>query len=368
MNLTRRLAFALTTSLALTSPALAQSNFLPTLKSHHLLTSTQPENGDQNPYAVIVAPVSSGAIAKNDVLVGNFNNNANLQGTGSTIIDYRPATKQMTNFATIPHDLKSCPGGVGLSTAMTMLKSGWVIIGSAPSTDGTTKTLGPGCLIILDSQGKVAGTITGPNITDPWGNMAVIDNGGTASLFVSNIGPGIGAPGQPVQHQASVLRLNLAIAPGQPPAVTSQTIIASGLPAQSDAGVFLIGPTGLALAPDGTLYVSDAIGNRIIAIADAATRTDSAGQGREITKDNFLQRPLAMVLAPNNHLLVTNGLNGNIIEIDPATGQQTASYAADTDAAQSPPGSGDLFGLALQPDNKGLYFVQDDVNTLVAAQ
>lgn len=368
MNKPLRLTFILAASVTLATPALAQSNFLPGLKSHHLLTSTQPENGDQNPYAILVAPVSSGTIQKNDVLVGNFNNNANLQGTGSTIIAYRPATKQTTTFVTIPHDLKSCPGGVGLSTAMAMLKSGWVIIGSAPSTDGTTKTLGAGCLIILDTQGKVAATITGPNIQDPWGNMAVIDNGDTATLFLSNIGPGIGAPGQPVQHQASVLRLNLAIAPGKPPAVTSQTVIASALPAQSDAGVFLIGPTGLALAPDGTLYVSDAIGNRVIAIADAATRTNSAGQGREITKNNLLQRPLAMVLAPNNHLLVTNGLNGNIIEVDPATGQQTASLPADTDQAQSPPGSGDLFGLALQPDGKGLYFVQDDVNTLVLAK
>ena len=45
-----------------------------------------------------------------------------------------------------------------------------------------TKTLGPGCLIVLDSTGNVAGTIAGPNINDPWGNMAVIDHGDTATL------------------------------------------------------------------------------------------------------------------------------------------------------------------------------------------
>jgi hypothetical protein len=233
------------------APALADPAFLQGVKKHHLLTSTQPANGDQNPYALVVAPVSAGTVQKDDVLVDNFNNNGNLQGTGSTIIDYRPATGAMSVFAAIPRDLPGCPGGIGLSTAMTMLKSGWVIVGSAPSTDGTTKTLGIGCLIVLDANGHVAGTIAGPQIDDPWGNMAVIDHGDTATLFVSNAGFGIGAPGQPVQHKATVLRIGLSIANGKAPVVTSQTVIGDGFGAQADAGVFLIGPTGLALEGNG---------------------------------------------------------------------------------------------------------------------
>jgi sugar lactone lactonase YvrE len=354
--------------LLLAGPALADQEFLTTVKKHHLLTSTQPANGDQNPYALVVAPVSAGTVQKNDVLVDNFNDNGNLQGTGSTIIDYRPSTGQMDVFAAIPHDLPGCPGGIGLTTAMTMLKSGWVIVGSAPSTDGTTKTLGAGCLIVLDSRGHVAGTIAGPQIDDPWGNMAVFDNGDTATLFVSNAGFGIGAPGQPVQHKATVLRLDLAIGNGKPPAVTSQTVIGDGFGAQADAGVFLIGPTGLALGPDGTLYVSDAIGNRIVAIADAAARADSAGQGRTISKDGMLARPLAMGFAANGHLLVVNGLNGQVVEIDPASGKQEGAMWIDADEAQTPPGSGDLFGITMMPDGKGFYYVEDDVNALVQAQ
>jgi hypothetical protein len=350
------------------APALADPAFLQGMKKHHLLTSTQPANGDQNPYALVVAPVSAGAIQKNDVLVDNFNNNGNLQGTGSTIIDYRPATGQMAPFAAIPQNLPGCPGGIGLSTAMTMLKSGWVIVGSAPSKDGTTKTLGPGCLIILDANGHVAGTISGPQIDDPWGNMAVIDNGDTATLFVSNAGFGIGAPGQPVQHKATVLRIGLAIADGKAPAVTSQTVIGDGFGAQADAGVFLIGPTGLALGADGTLYVSDAIGNQVVAIGNAASRTDSAGTGRQISKDGLLQRPLAMGFAPNGHLLVVNGLNGQVVEIDPASGKQEGAMWIDADEAQTPPGSGDLFGITMMPDGRGFYYVEDDVNALVSAQ
>ena len=61
-----------------------------------------PDNGDQNPYAIVVAPVSAGKIQKDDVLIDNFNNLSNLQGLGTTIVDYNPSTKQTTLFAKLP--------------------------------------------------------------------------------------------------------------------------------------------------------------------------------------------------------------------------------------------------------------------------
>ena len=325
---------------------------LETAKRHTTLASTIPENGDQNPYAIVVAPVSSGNIEKDDVLVDNFNNAGNLQGAGSTIVIYRPSTKQMSLFAAVPKELKGCPGGIGLSTAMTMLKSGWVIVGSAPSTDGTTATKGAGCLIVLDSKGKVAGTIAGPKIDAPWGNMAVIDKGNAATLFVSNAGFGVGAlqTDSPLISKATVLRIELSIPDGKAPIVKSQTVVADGLGQRASRDVFLIGPTGLALAKDGsTLYVSDAIHNRIVAIADATTRKTSAGQGREITKDGLLQRPLAMLLTPAGSLVTTNGTNGQAVEIDPVSGKQLFAQWLDANKAQNPPGNGDLFGIALTP-------------------
>src|SRR5580698_5491125 len=130
--------------------------FLETVKKHTTLTSSVPENGDQNPYAVVVAPVSIGKIQKDDVLIDNFNNLSNLQGLGTTIVDYNPATKKTSLFAVVPRNLPACPGGVGMSTAMTMLKSGWVIVGSTPSSDGTTATKGDGCLMAFDANGKLA--------------------------------------------------------------------------------------------------------------------------------------------------------------------------------------------------------------------
>jgi hypothetical protein len=345
--------------------------FLETTHHHVTLTSTIPDNGDQNPYAIVIAPVSAGTIQKGDVLVDNFNNASNLQGTGTTIIDYNPVSKKMSLFAQVPKDLKGCPGGVGLTTAMTVLKSGWVIVGSTPSTDGTTATKGDGCLIVLDAKGQVAGTIAGPNINDPWGNMAVIDNGSTATLFVSNTGFGVGAPDPEwtIVNKATVLRIDLSIPEGKPPVVKSQTVIANGLSERAAKDVFIIGPTGLTLGKDNsTLYVSDALNNRVIAIDKATTRKDSVGTGREVTKDGLLHRPLAMIMSPGGNLLVTNGKNGQVVEIDPAAGKQIYAQWIDADKAQTPPGNGDLFGIAMTPSGDGFYYVEDDMNTLVAAQ
>jgi hypothetical protein len=353
----------------------AETGYLNAIHRHTTLTSTVTVNGDLNPYAVVVAPVSAGKIQQNDVLVTNFNNVSNLQGTGTTIIDYNPATKKTTVFATLPQHPPQCPGGVGLGTAMTMLKSGWVIVGSTPSTDGTTKTKGPGCLLVLDPNGKVAATWAGPNINDPWGNMAVIDKGTSATLFISMAGFDVPGPdvtdpktGYPVTvNKATVVRLELSIPAGQPPKISSETVVANGYGQRADKDAFLVGPTGLALGADGTLYVSDALGNRIVAIADAASRTASVGTGRVVTENGLLKRPLAMCLAPNGDLLVTNAKNGQVVEVNPRTGKQLFAQWIDADQAQSPPGNGDLFGIAITPDGSGFYYVEDDVNTLMEA-
>jgi sugar lactone lactonase YvrE len=347
--------------------ASASAPFIADLHKHVLLTSSIPANGDENPYALIVAPVTSGRVKAGDVLFDNFNNRKNFQGTGTTIMQYDPTTRATRLFANVPADLKACPGGVGLTTAMTMLKSGDIVVGSMPSKDGTTATLGQGCLIVLDSNGKIISTITDPQINGPWGNIAVIDQGDTATLFISNIGFGMGAPGTPDQHKATVLRLVLNTQAGQAPTIASSTVIASGFSAIADASAFAVGPTGQALGADGTLYVSDGLANRIVAIKDAATRTTSAGTGVVVTTGGLLKRPLAMAMAPNGDLLAINALNGQVVEIDPQTGTQRGAQWIDADEAQSPPGSGDLVGIAMMPDGTGFYYVQDDTNTLMAA-
>ena len=374
----RRLALGLLSVLlagVCASASAEPKGFLETLHRHKMLANTTPENGDLNPYAVVVAPVSVGDIEEGDVLVDNFNNISNLQGTGTTIVRYRPSTKETKLFAQVPQNLKDCPGGVGLTTAMTLLKSGWVIVGSLPSTDGTTKTKGDGCLLVFDAKGHHVSTWTSPTINGPWGNMAVIDRGDSAVLFISMAGFGVPGPEVidpqtrfPVTlHNATVLRLELSVPEGQPPVLQSQTVIADGFAQRADRDNFIFGPTGLVLGPDDTLYVTDGLDNEITAIAQASTRTGSEGKGRVVTKDGLLGWPLAMVMTPAGHLLVANGKNGQAVEIDPVAGKQIYAHWLDPNQAQSPPGNGDLFGVSLTLDGKALYYVEDDVNALVLA-
>ena len=171
---------------------------------------------------------------------------------------------------------------------MTMLKTGWVIVGSLPSADGTTRTKGDGALLVLDSNGNFVTAWTGTNINGPWGNIASVDNGDTATLFVSMAG--FDVPGPQVHDPATgysvtvkkaiVLRLDLSIADGKPPVITSQTVVGNGFSERASKDSFLVGPTGLALGPDNTLYVSDGVENQIVAIPDATTRTSERRRAR----------------------------------------------------------------------------------------
>src|SRR5215475_10179075 len=81
--------------------------FMSTLHHVDTLTSTVPFNGDVNPYGVAVVPVTTGALVANNILVSNFNNSSNLQGTGTTIVQVSPSGS-MTLFSMI--DATSLPG------------------------------------------------------------------------------------------------------------------------------------------------------------------------------------------------------------------------------------------------------------------
>jgi len=239
------------------------------------IASTVPSNGDLNPYGVARVPTTTGSLTKGDILVSNFNNSSNLQGTGTTIVEISPNGK-VTQFAQIDaNNLPGpCPGGVGLSTALVALRSGWVIVGSVPTTDGTSNTVQAGCLLILNSSGQVAETFYGSLINGPW-DMAAADAGDNASLFVTNVLNGTVAGGGKIVHEGTVLRLDLNIPHGAMPNLEQMTIIGSGFAERTDPVALVIGPTGLALShshdPDGhnhdqVLYVADTLNNRVVAI------------------------------------------------------------------------------------------------------
>jgi sugar lactone lactonase YvrE len=270
--------------------------------------------------------------------------------------------KSVTVFADVPANLPSCPGGVGLTTAMVQLSTGWVLVGSLPTSDGKMTTAGNGCLIELSPAGTVAGAITGPYLNGPW-DAALADNGDTATLFVTNTLVGVKDAKGATVNQGTVVRLSLAQTATEPPKVTATTEVAGGFPEREDAAALVKGPTGVTLDPAGTLYVGDNLGNRVAAVPNALTRNDSAGVGTTVSQGGQLANPLAVRIAPNGNLLVANATNGKIVEITVA-GKQLGEFYANHDVAQSPPGNGNLFGIAVTQAGDGVLFVNDDTNLL----
>ncbi len=326
-----------------------------------VLGSTTPANGDQAPYGVWPVSRTIGLLKAGDVLVDNFSNGSGDQGTGTTIVDVHP-DGNVTVFADLASAKSLCPGGVGLTTAMVQLKTGWVIVGSLPSTNGATTTAGRGCLLVVSPEGKLAEVLTGAYLDGPW-DATVKDDGDTAALFVANTLVGLARSTTASASRGDVVRLSLRQTATTPPKVTGEQVVASGLPEQGDPSAFVKGPTGLALGGDGTLYVSDNLANAVVAVPGALTRTSPDTRATVVSTGGQLANPLGLTFAPDGDLLAANATNGKIVEITTA-GKQVGEYYAIRNTGQDPPGSGDLFGIAIDQAGTGVLFVKDDENTL----
>ncbi|MGH2832273.1 MAG: hypothetical protein ACRDK2_05820 [Solirubrobacteraceae bacterium] len=351
-----------TSSTTASAPA-SSATFLTPLAKVSKVASTIPANGDINPYGITFVPTSIGKLQAGQMLISNFNAKEsakqNGQGTGTSIVQIS-STGKVSLFAKIDASALPgpCPGGVGLSTALNILPGGYVVVGSLPTTNGKTATAKYGCLIVLNSEGKVVKTIASKNIQGPWDSTAKIE-GAKTTLFVSNALNGGAVKGIHKVDDSTVLRIELQSGENQTPAVLSETVIAKGIPWIDSPEALVLGPTGLVLANNGTLYVASTEDNKILAISEAMTRTTPAAKGGTVLSvGGHLKEPLGMVLAPNGNIITTNGGDGNMVETTPA-GQQIAVQSADTKT-----GAGALFGLAIAPEGNGIYYVDDGENTL----
>jgi hypothetical protein len=317
--------------------------------------STVPANGDVNPYGAAFVPAgfpTGGLLHAGDILVSNFNASSNLQGTGSTIVSITPSGNKSVFY--------QGPTGLGLGTALGVLKRGFVVVGNIPVTydaQGNVQSYGQGSLIILDRFGRAVADITSPNlINGPWG-MTVNDHGNTAQLFISNVLNG------------TVVRIDLKIpAKGDKISVKAMVTVASGYTQAPNAAAFWVGPTGLAFnSKTDTLYVASTADNAFFAVSDAAKSHGQTGTGRVVYQDPaHLRGPLGLAFAPNGDLLTTNGdaINANpnqaseLIEFTPK-GKFVGELSLDST-------QGAAFGLALKTSKNVLELatVNDATNTL----
>lgn len=268
-----------------------------------IISSTIPANGDLNPYGVAFVPAgfpSGENISRGDILVSNFNDITNTQGTGTTIISLKPNGRVAP---AVPAGTE--PGnatvffqgsGLGLTTALGVLKRGFVLVGNVPTSGGVIQ---PGALLVIDHTGKQTSSLTN-QLNDPW-DLTIVDDFDHATVFVSNVN------GAANNHNGSVTRLNLLVSPAGV-SVIGTTAIAKGYTVEPNAAALVLGPTGLAYDPTtDTLFVASTADNAIFAVPNAGSRTGSAGTGNIIFKDDHLRGPLALVLAPNGDLITSNG-------------------------------------------------------------
>lgn len=349
---------------------------------HHVTTlvSTVPNvNGDVNPYGIVILPRTIGKLVRNNILVSNFNNSANLQGTGTTIVQLWPNNVR-TLFAQLnPTSLQISPQRIGLTTALVALQHGWVIVGSLPTQDGTSSTATDGQIFILNSNGNVVKILSGNKIHGPW-DATVFENGDHVSLFITNVLEGTVAASPNVVNNGTVVRIDL-IAPldngSNAPTEVGRTIIGSGFPQRTDPAALVIGPTGLALGrfridlaelPQQPrfnfqdLFVANTLMNEIRVIHNAVTRTTSAGLGDLIFRGGALNQPLGLAATPVNSLIAANGGDGKIVEISLFEDKQVNNFLI------NPDGAGTLFGLVVPArlvlSQRQVFFVDDGLNAL----
>ena len=361
LSVTKRVLTAMWAALAVI-PAMVFSQGVTPSTNYGVVevASTVPPNGDLNPYGVAIVPRTMGKLVSGNILVSNFNNSANLQGTGTTIMNIAPDGSTSVFAQIDPSTLPDqCPGGVGLTAALVVLRTGWVIVGSLPTANGMAATAQAGCLLVLNNEGTVAETITNVMINGPW-DMTALDGDLTATLFVTNVLNGTVAGNGSIVQGGTVVRIRTTQTDTTMPSITDMLVIGSGFAERTDPAALVIGPTGVALVPGGSLYVADTLNNRIVSIADAVNRTTDAHNGQTFSLVPTLNTPLGVMVRPNHsELMVANGGNGLLIGLNEDGTQKSAGFIS---GSGSPPGAGTLFGLAAS--SSGLYFVNDGTNTL----
>jgi hypothetical protein len=318
-----------------------------------IISSTVPPNGDLNPYGVAFVPSgfpSGGTIVSGDILISNFNNKRNRQGTGTTIVKLTPndgviaPPGQATTFFT--------SSAIGLTTALGVLNAGFVLVGNLPNSHGK---LLPGSLQLINRNGHLVQTITNPLIDGPW-DLTIADQTDTSAMvFVSNVLNG------------TVIRLNLTNLTASPNVKAVE--IAHGYMVQPNAAALILGPTGLAYDADAdTLYVASTADNEIFAVSQAGTRTTSLDRGTVIFQDEHLRGPLALAFAPNKDLVTSNGDAVNAEPTQPSeiveftkSGNFVGQFNVDA-------GQGGAFGLAIAlvgGDTARLATVDDNTNSII---
>ena len=351
----------------MTAGAEAQ-RFIPDITISSTVPPTPPTppipagSGDLNPYGVAFVPRNfpeSNTIAPGDILVSNFNNSDNIQGTGTTIVKLKPNV--VTPSMQAPVFFTSTP--IGLTTALGVLQRGFVVVGNLPNQPLPDGSLPPGSLQFINRHGTVETTVPGSGLPGspldgPW-DLTIDDDYSYPVIYVSNVLNG------------TVARLNLTLTSNSV-TVTNKTVIASGYMFGTDPTAFVLGPTGLAHdRVTDILYVASTADNAIFTIFNASTRNappSGKSTGMMIASGGQLRGPLALAFAPNGDLITSNG---DAVKPDPTHPSEiveltkTGEFVSQFNISSA---QGGAFGLAVATvgfDTARLAAVNDSTNEIL---
>jgi hypothetical protein len=314
-----------------------------------ILATLNTVTGDQNPYGLDIAPSDSGLIHRGDLVVCDFNNSANVQGTGNAIVALAPQPGSSPRPIITNAALLGCTENV-----QTRDGAIWVTAFVAPD------------VAIVSAAGKLANTLTGSPFTAPFGITLARDADGYAD--------------DPVFYESdattgAIVRIHAGRSGVQSDVIATGFAVNNGVPGTE------LGPSGLQYdSTHDRLYVVDGANNTLVelrhvstipagGIAVAANGTSFSGpfahRARLVFSGTPLNAPISSALLPNGNIAVGNTGNPNgenlMVEITPH-GKVADVKNVDTGA------SGAIFGMTATTGYGNpfkLYFNDDNANAVV---
>jgi hypothetical protein len=303
-------------------------------------STVDPTNGDQNPYGLAIAPVSMGLLTAGDLVICNFNDAANVQGSGTTIEILHPAPGSTPTRMVQDPNLKGCA-----ALAVANDDSPW----AAAYASNLAPFYGP--------TGALVSTLSGGPWSGPWGEIyAPAFGSGVASYVTSNATSG------------TIVRVNVA--------GTTFTTIASGFTLNAGAVPGnILAASGLTYdATNDTLFVVDSNNNRVLAFAGYSTLGSnaivvdsngtfsgpSAASARVMFSGAPLNAPISAAQLFNGDLVVGNTGDNVLVELS-LTGKVVATQNLDSGPV------GALFGIVAagtDASSTKIYFNDDNDNTV----
>ncbi len=330
-------------------------------------STVDPENGDNNPYGLAIAPAASGPINAGDLIVCNFNNSSGTSGAGTTIEDLSPTAGSMPKRIAQSSNIAGCD-----ALALGSTDNIWVAAYTANDNP------------IVEPTGVVKTTLASNFSWDqPWGQIF-------ASPSASS-----GITANPAFYISQAANGSIVAVQITSTGFVFHQIV-TDFPSTVSKQYGILAPAGLTYDPNSdTLYIVSSDTDSIVAISKVSTvpangitvsassmdmgsggystsgsststtltfSGPAASQARVVYSGMPLNYPISSALLYNGDLIVGNTGDNNMVEINPATGMEVGTMSVDSGNA------GAIFGIATEGTTlatQKVFFNDDNSNSVV---